>query len=85
MNVLTLSCVCPELLKVRINLILDIWHPDLTEPEVKFLTVLQQAKMALAKQHMMQDVEGGNDTDNFYKVIEKAKGLPPNQDLWWVN
>ena len=70
---------------MRINLILDIWHPDLTEPELKFLTVLPQAKMALAKQHMMHDMDDGNDLDNFYKVIEKAKGLPPNQDLWWVN
>jgi aspartate beta-hydroxylase len=31
--------------KTRINLILDFWHPDLSDAEVKFFRILQQAKL----------------------------------------
>ncbi len=31
--------------ETRIILIVDIWHPDLTDQEVKFLNVLQRSKM----------------------------------------
>lgn len=31
--------------KTRINLILDFWHPDLTDSEVKFFKMLQQSRL----------------------------------------
>jgi aspartate beta-hydroxylase len=31
--------------KTRINLILDFWHPDLSDSEVKFFKLLQQARL----------------------------------------
>jgi aspartate beta-hydroxylase len=31
--------------KTRINLILDFWHPDLSDAEVKFFKMLQQARL----------------------------------------
>ena len=31
--------------KTRINLILDFWHPELTDGEVKFFKMLQQARL----------------------------------------
>lgn len=31
--------------QTRLILILDFWHPDLTDDEVKFFTVLQKAKL----------------------------------------
>ena len=31
--------------KTRINLILDFWHPDLSNLEVKFFKMLQQARL----------------------------------------
>ena len=31
--------------KTRINLILDFWHPDLSDSEVKFFKMLQQSRL----------------------------------------
>mmetsp|Transcript_20408 Transcript_20408/g.3319 ORF Transcript_20408/g.3319 Transcript_20408/m.3319 type:complete len:130 (-) Transcript_20408:149-538(-) len=34
---------------VRINLIVDFWHPDLTDDEVKFLSTIQRARIRAEK------------------------------------
>jgi aspartate beta-hydroxylase len=31
--------------KTRINLIIDFWHPELTDPEVKFFQMILKAKL----------------------------------------
>lgn len=31
--------------KTRVNLIIDFWHPDLSDSEVKFFKMLQQSKL----------------------------------------
>lgn len=31
--------------KTRINLILDFWHPDLSDGEVKFFKMIQQSRL----------------------------------------
>lgn len=35
--------------KTRIVLILDIWHPDLTDAEVKFFNLISKAKLKWEK------------------------------------
>ncbi len=44
--------------KTRINLILDFWHPDLTDSEVKFFKILQQAKLRYFTYLILLGMEG---------------------------
>ncbi|EGR28675.1 hypothetical protein IMG5_170590 [Ichthyophthirius multifiliis] len=62
--------------ETRIILIIDIWHPDLSNQEIKFLSLIQNAKMKFEKQISELD------NDNFYKIIEMSKSLIENND-WW--
>lgn len=62
----------------RINLIVDFWHPDLTDDEVKFLKILQNAKIR-AEKKITADLQ-----DTFYSVIERAKELRPDDNSWWT-
>ena len=62
----------------RVNLIIDFWHPDLTQEEVKFFKMLQNAKSRIEK----AVTEGEEDT--FYSIIEKAKDLRPEDNSWWT-
>ena len=39
--------------ETRITLIIDIWHPDLTDREVRFLSGLQKSKMRAEKRRSM--------------------------------
>ena len=55
--------------ETRLILIVDFWHPDLTKQEIKFLTLLTNARFRaeaeLSKHHP--------DKDNFFSIIESAK------------
>lgn len=62
----------------RINLIVDFWHPDLTDEEVKFFRSLQNSKIR-AEKKLTADMK-----DTFYSVIEAAKELRPNDNSWWA-
>lgn len=62
----------------RILLIFDIWHPDLTDSEVKFFTLLQKAKMKYEKYISEHDKEH----NNFYSIIDGSRDLIKNND-WW--
>lgn len=62
----------------RVNLIIDFWHPDLTDAEVKFLKILQNSKIRAEKQ-ITAGVE-----DTFYSVIERARELRPEDNSWWT-
>lgn len=64
----------------RLILILDFWHPDLTDDEVKLFSVLQKAK--LKGERSMSEKMG--EEDNLWSIIEKAKGLIETNDDWWV-
>jgi hypothetical protein len=57
----------------------DFWHPDLTDDEIKFLNVLQRARMRFEKFLSEKDTE----FDNFYSVIDKAKDLIKDNE-WWT-
>ena len=58
-------------------LIFDVWHPDLSPREVKFLGFLQTAAMKRDKR--LCDAQG-IDADNFYAVIDRARGVPVAAD-----
>lgn len=63
----------------RINLIVDFWHPDLSDAEVKFLNILVRSKIR-AEKNMTQ-----GDPDTFFSVIERAKDLLPDNSWWSVS
>jgi aspartate beta-hydroxylase len=62
----------------RINLIVDFWHPDLTDDEVKFFKSLQNSKLR-AEKKLTAEMK-----DTFFSVIEAAKELRPNDNSWWA-
>lgn len=64
--------------KTRSILIADFWHPDLDDGEVKMFGLLQNSKLRAEKKL----VESHPDRDNFFAVIEDAKGLIQSSD-WW--
>ncbi|EKX52170.1 hypothetical protein GUITHDRAFT_102072 [Guillardia theta CCMP2712] len=63
----------------RIVLIFDVWHPDFSDEEVKFLGYLQKSQM---KEE--QRMSAGQDSeDNFYSLLRKTKDLLVD-DSWWI-
>ena len=75
----------------RIVLIFDVWHPDLTPKEVKFLTFLQNTSMRAAKRATSSSAsgDGGHDPtsdwsdDNFFSVIDAARSVPVDASAIW--
>lgn len=65
----------------RIILILDFWHPDLSDDEVKFFSLLQKSKLKGEKFYSEQI---GNE-DNLFSIVEKTKGLIKENDSWWIS
>ncbi|CAG9315896.1 unnamed protein product [Blepharisma stoltei] len=61
----------------RVNLIIDFWHPDLSDDEVKFLKIMQKSKIRAEKEIT------SNEQDTFYSVIERAKDIRPGDNSWW--
>jgi aspartate beta-hydroxylase len=61
----------------RINLIVDFWHPDLSDAEVKFLSFIQRAKMRTEQQiAKLTD-------DSYFSVIQRAWRTRPKDNSWW--
>jgi aspartate beta-hydroxylase len=67
--------------QTRINLILDFWHPELTNEELKFFQMLLKSKLKGDK--LISDKMNNN--DHLYSIIEKTKDLLKTNDDWWVN
>jgi len=67
--------------ETRVILIVDLWHPDLTNDEVKFLSLLQKARMKYERAFSAKDP----DKDNFYTIIDIAKDLLTSNDWWSIN
>ena len=81
----------------RVVLVFDVWHPDLTDKEVQFLSFLQRARMraemAAEKLARAERAEkalqaGGiappeDPGDNFYQLLQDAKDILPDNS-WWV-
>lgn len=69
--------------KTRINLILDFWHPELSDMEVKFFHMLQQAKLKNGRKYL-EMIGKEADEYNYFDLIEKSKNILKDVD-WWVN
>ena len=66
----------------RVILIFDIWHPDLSDEEVKFLSFLENAKMKSIRKYIESNEI--NDEDNiFASIIIKAQSVEVNQSKVW--
>ena len=65
----------------RINLIVDFWHPELSDHEVKFFAMLLKSKL---KGDRIISAKVKNE-DHLYSIIEKTKGMIKSNDDWWVN
>lgn len=64
----------------RIVLVFDVWHPDLSDREIKFLSFLQTAAMRRDKLVCQrQGIEG----DNFFAVIDRARSCTPDSKEIW--
>lgn len=63
----------------RFVLIFDVWHPDLSEDEVRFFQFLQRSKM---RAEMAADA-AGPDGDSFYRLLADAKHLLADES-WWT-
>ena len=85
-------------LSPRVVLVVDIWHPDLTDEEIKFLSFVNKGQINAAKkmkdlvsQENDSEASGGsisNDDHDFLSVIENAKNKTRsapglNQDQIW--
>lgn len=67
--------------QTRVNLILDFWHPELTDAELKFFMILLKAKL---KGDRFLSEKHSND-DHLYSIIEKTRDILKSNDDWWVN
>ena len=68
--------------QARIVLIFDIWHPDLTKKEIKFLSFLRKAEMKLEKKlcelaaandHNLRKDDGDSNNNNKSSIEEENK------------
>lgn len=87
--------------ETRVVLIVDIWHPDLTNPEVQLLRTMQNCRLRAGKvlaeraQELQQEqaaVAAANGTEihekqdtTYFDLIEKARHLLTDDDWWVVN
>jgi aspartate beta-hydroxylase len=67
--------------ETRINLIVDLWHPELSDDEVKFFSMLLKSKL---KGERIISEKQDND-DHLYAIINKTKDILKSNDDWWVN
>lgn len=62
----------------RIVLIVDVWHPDLSKPEKKFLSFLRNAQLRMGKKQCEDS------KDNFFAIIEEANNANSSvQEAIW--
>ena len=65
----------------RINLIIDFWHPELSDAEVDFFATLHKARLA-GDLIASEDIDPGN---HIYTIVDKARHLLKSNDDWWIN
>eukprot|EP00747_Dinoflagellata_sp_TGD_P168270 gnl/TRDRNA2_/TRDRNA2_194250_c0_seq1.p1 gnl/TRDRNA2_/TRDRNA2_194250_c0~~gnl/TRDRNA2_/TRDRNA2_194250_c0_seq1.p1 ORF type:complete len:451 (+),score=88.74 gnl/TRDRNA2_/TRDRNA2_194250_c0_seq1:152-1504(+) len=69
--------------ETRVVLIVDIWHPDLTAPEVKLLSTLQNCRLRAARA-LAEHCEGKTPEDQtYFDIVENARHLLTDDD-WWI-
>jgi len=72
----------------RVVLIVDVWHPDLTDAEVRFLGTLQNCRLRAGRilaEQAAQDAAGAADPEDatHFDIVERARHLLTDDD-WWV-
>ena len=68
--------------KSRVVLIFDIWHPDLSDQEVKFLGFIQKAQLRAERKRLEYLSEEDRDT-NLFSIIERNRSVRPNEKVLW--
>ena len=63
-----------------ITLIFDIWHPQITTKEQKFLSFLGNSKLRGQK----KIVEKSGNKDNFFSIIDRAQYLEVTKEELWT-
>ncbi|CAD7922197.1 unnamed protein product [Amoebophrya sp. A25] len=69
--------------QTRLVLIVDIWHPELSDAEIKFLSALQQAKLRMGRRLVEAHKDHPDAENNLIALVEKTKGVLTDDD-WWV-
>lgn len=76
----------------RLVLIADIWHPDLSDEEIKFLKVLQTSRLKAGRLMLEQSQKNATDKEgagvydeSYFGIVERAKGLLTSDDWWILN
>ena len=66
----------------RVCLIVDIWHPDFSEREVKLMSFLEKGKLRRAKTmcDRARESHDHDDADNFYALLERGKSVEVKAD-----
>jgi aspartate beta-hydroxylase len=64
----------------RTTLIFDIWHPETTAKERKFLSFLGNAQL----RHQKKVVEASGNEDNFFSIIDRAQYLTVCEEELWT-
>ena len=65
----------------RVVLIVDVWHPDLSDEEVKFLSFVHKANVRAAKAASATRGGAVSGSADFLTVLEDARGSPVPADL----
>ena len=61
-------------------MILDFWHPELSDDEVKFFSMLLKSKLK-CERLLSEQIQN---EDHLYSIIEKTKDILKTNDDWWV-
>ena len=69
----------------RVILVIDIWHPDLTDEELYFFKFVNNSQMNAAKKiAKIQGYNESNRNEDFFTVISNARrnGVVPSEEIW---
>jgi len=67
-------------------LIVDVWHPDLTEPEVRFLRSLQNCRLRAGRALVeMSAGERTHEEATYFEIVDRARHLLSSDDWWVIN
>lgn len=69
--------------ETRLVLIVDIWHPDLTDPEVNFLRALQNCRLRAGQALAERCERTAPEEATYFEIVERARSLLTDDD-WWV-
>mmetsp|Transcript_14522 Transcript_14522/g.43334 ORF Transcript_14522/g.43334 Transcript_14522/m.43334 type:complete len:351 (+) Transcript_14522:17-1069(+) len=71
--------------ETRVVLIVDVWHPDLTDAEVKFLKTLQSCRLRMGRALVERAglAQDGAQDPTHFDIVDRARHLLTDDD-WWV-